>query len=193
MPQCSFSDEIRKWSWILRQVGSHAIVLVAVLWDWSTTRKAAWAETSRAYSRRNTALKKFYTSEENGPKPTKDLFLCLLVENAFLIEHYRVSSASDLFLRRNFFYWVKIKKNWLFWFVCLFVVQRDPLKNFRAFFIFFFFTVLQPRSPRCVNQQIYMIARASISSQQSAVSLSLIHIWRCRRDVLCRSRWSPYH
>ena len=23
--------------------------------------------------------------------------------------------------------------------------------------------------------------------------LSLIHIWRCRRDVLCRSRWSPYH
>ena len=28
----------------------------------------------------------------------------------------------------------------------------------------------------------------------SAVSsLSLIHIWRCRRSTLCRSRWSPYH
>ena len=27
----------------------------------------------------------------------------------------------------------------------------------------------------------------------SALPLSLIHIWRCRRDVLCRSRWSPYH
>ena len=26
-----------------------------------------------------------------------------------------------------------------------------------------------------------------------ALLLSLIHIWRCRRDVLCRSRWSPYH
>ena len=25
------------------------------------------------------------------------------------------------------------------------------------------------------------------------ILLSLIHIWRCRRDVLCRSRWSPYH
>ena len=25
------------------------------------------------------------------------------------------------------------------------------------------------------------------------VSLSLIHIWRCRRYSLCRSRWSPYH
>ena len=26
-----------------------------------------------------------------------------------------------------------------------------------------------------------------------ALHLSLIHIWRCRRSTLCRSRWSPYH
>ena len=26
-----------------------------------------------------------------------------------------------------------------------------------------------------------------------ASGLSLIHIWRCRRSTLCRSRWSPYH
>ena len=26
-----------------------------------------------------------------------------------------------------------------------------------------------------------------------ALLLSLIHIWRCRRDYRCRSRWSPYH
>ena len=26
-----------------------------------------------------------------------------------------------------------------------------------------------------------------------AIRLSLIHIWRCRRSTLCRSRWSPYH
>ena len=25
------------------------------------------------------------------------------------------------------------------------------------------------------------------------MALSLIHIWRCRRSTLCRSRWSPYH
>ena len=25
------------------------------------------------------------------------------------------------------------------------------------------------------------------------VYLSLIHIWRCRRLLTCRSRWSPYH
>ena len=27
----------------------------------------------------------------------------------------------------------------------------------------------------------------------SLLKLSLIHIWRCRRSTLCRSRWSPYH
>ena len=26
-----------------------------------------------------------------------------------------------------------------------------------------------------------------------ADTLSLIHIWRCRRSFACRSRWSPYH
>ena len=25
------------------------------------------------------------------------------------------------------------------------------------------------------------------------ITLSLIHIWRCRRIERCRSRWSPYH
>ena len=33
----------------------------------------------------------------------------------------------------------------------------------------------------------------SIPLQFASLYLSLIHIWRCRRDVLCRSRWSPYH
>ena len=27
----------------------------------------------------------------------------------------------------------------------------------------------------------------------ASMCLSLIHIWRCRRSTLCRSRWSPYH
>ena len=27
----------------------------------------------------------------------------------------------------------------------------------------------------------------------AVMKLSLIHIWRCRRSTLCRSRWSPYH
>ena len=32
-----------------------------------------------------------------------------------------------------------------------------------------------------------------IFSTLSLTHLSLIHIWRCRRSTLCRSRWSPYH
>ena len=31
------------------------------------------------------------------------------------------------------------------------------------------------------------------SIMRYTVYLSLIHIWRCRRSTLCRSRWSPYH
>ena len=33
----------------------------------------------------------------------------------------------------------------------------------------------------------------SRSIKTEALVLSLIHIWRCRRSTLCRSRWSPYH
>ena len=29
--------------------------------------------------------------------------------------------------------------------------------------------------------------------KQWVLELSLIHIWRCRRYAVCRSRWSPYH
>ena len=32
-----------------------------------------------------------------------------------------------------------------------------------------------------------------IASSGRKQGLSLIHIWRCRRYSLCRSRWSPYH
>ena len=32
-----------------------------------------------------------------------------------------------------------------------------------------------------------------IQTSETNWSLSLIHIWRCRRIERCRSRWSPYH
>ena len=37
------------------------------------------------------------------------------------------------------------------------------------------------------------IAPNRIEKSKRIVSLSLIHIWRCRRRLRCRSRWSPYH
>ena len=36
-------------------------------------------------------------------------------------------------------------------------------------------------------------ARVPEEDQVEVAKLSLIHIWRCRRSTLCRSRWSPYH
>ena len=33
----------------------------------------------------------------------------------------------------------------------------------------------------------------AVVSETTVVALSLIHIWRCRRLLTCRSRWSPYH
>ena len=38
---------------------------------------------------------------------------------------------------------------------------------------------------------VYILSRASFLYQSQ--NLSLIHIWRCRRRLRCRSRWSPYH
>ena len=32
-----------------------------------------------------------------------------------------------------------------------------------------------------------------VSNFNPVNNLSLIHIWRCRRLLTCRSRWSPYH
>ena len=42
-------------------------------------------------------------------------------------------------------------------------------------------------SPLNVVTKVYSGVRESLHE------LSLIHIWRCRRYSLCRSRWSPYH
>ena len=47
------------------------------------------------------------------------------------------------------------------------------------------------------NSYIWWRRKALNISKCSAIyqeyGLSLIHIWRCRRSTLCRSRWSPYH
>ena len=40
---------------------------------------------------------------------------------------------------------------------------------------------------------ILWVEKASVFFTKILSELSLIHIWRCRRTTLCRSRWSPYH
>ena len=44
-----------------------------------------------------------------------------------------------------------------------------------------------------VQQLLGFPCKGTVSYQVLVQSLSLIHIWRCRRSTLCRSRWSPYH
>ena len=44
----------------------------------------------------------------------------------------------------------------------------------------------------CVRGENPATPRAQFSFPVAG-GLSLIHIWRCRRSTLCRSRWSPYH
>ena len=40
----------------------------------------------------------------------------------------------------------------------------------------------------------YILMEDSLSFvKEQTQGLSLIHIWRCRRYAVCRSRWSPYH
>ena len=45
----------------------------------------------------------------------------------------------------------------------------------------------------------YILRRITFSCKhvpaiiRHVLPLSLIHIWRCRRYAVCRSRWSPYH
>ena len=39
----------------------------------------------------------------------------------------------------------------------------------------------------------YTVTWQNQNKEHSLLTLSLIHIWRCRRRLRCRSRWSPYH
>ena len=41
----------------------------------------------------------------------------------------------------------------------------------------------------CMNNLVFEIN----NFKWKVIMLSLIHIWRCRRRLRCRSRWSPYH
>ena len=62
------------------------------------------------------------------------------------------------------------------------------------------------RLPACTCQIILVLVFTYVSTTYVRTSaryqpatkiriciLSLIHIWRCRRSTLCRSRWSPSH
>ena len=52
----------------------------------------------------------------------------------------------------------------------------------------------RPRTKRDKIWCAYLVVNcAGLQTFWTPLVLSLIHIWRCRRSTLCRSRWSPYH
>ena len=54
-------------------------------------------------------------------------------------------------------------------------------------------TLIQIELLLCVHFLALIIDIYRQPWQMDLLWLSLIHIWRCRRLLTCRSRWSPYH
>ena len=50
-----------------------------------------------------------------------------------------------------------------------------------------------PQIPALPGRDSSLFKLAPFRHLHKSIDLSLIHIWRCRRSTLCRSRWSPYH
>ena len=48
-------------------------------------------------------------------------------------------------------------------------------------------------STRIASRGEELLRQVVLGPLKAPRSLSLIHIWRCRRYAVCRSRWSPYH
>eukprot|EP00826_Nyctotherus_ovalis_P002616 TRINITY_DN10527_c0_g1_i6.p1 TRINITY_DN10527_c0_g1~~TRINITY_DN10527_c0_g1_i6.p1 ORF type:complete len:106 (-),score=26.86 TRINITY_DN10527_c0_g1_i6:31-348(-) len=45
----------------------------------------------------------------------------------------------------------------------------------------------------CNDTSLFQIEKEIFKKLCKCICLSLIHICRCRRYAVCRSRWSPYH
>eukprot|EP00826_Nyctotherus_ovalis_P016932 TRINITY_DN1493_c0_g5_i1.p1 TRINITY_DN1493_c0_g5~~TRINITY_DN1493_c0_g5_i1.p1 ORF type:complete len:104 (-),score=5.29 TRINITY_DN1493_c0_g5_i1:54-320(-) len=66
---------------------------------------------------------------------------------------------------------------------CAGIVSYSPLKALISNLSF------SPESPFCMAETGFQ----QNFSHPHFLHLSLIHICRCRRYAVCRSRWSPYH
>eukprot|EP00826_Nyctotherus_ovalis_P012293 TRINITY_DN13232_c0_g1_i2.p1 TRINITY_DN13232_c0_g1~~TRINITY_DN13232_c0_g1_i2.p1 ORF type:complete len:176 (+),score=44.19 TRINITY_DN13232_c0_g1_i2:154-681(+) len=57
-------------------------------------------------------------------------------------------------------------------------------------------TLIKAAADECTPGTLFIIVEAIkdiIETAGKCLDLSLIHICRCRRYAVCRSRWSPYH
>ena len=69
------------------------------------------------------------------------------------------------------------------WFLWIFGDNIESIFGHKKYLLFYF---LWPNTLSILSPNIH-------KNHILKIILSLIHIWRCRRSTLCRSRWSPYH
>ena len=137
-------------------------------WSWITTRK----NNTRSVKNKCSATNE--TTYPQAPKLTtksKHPFPFSLTSSALM---HCLTNTHPLFLSPFF---------------CLDeLLDREPLS-------------LSPLLPWCIfltDTHFLLLSFASMNYLEdthflSLLFLSLIHIWRCRRLLRCRSRWSPYH
>ena len=116
------------------------------------------------------------------------------------------SHLGNNFSQFSFFDWVTINNNevtivnvLLIWIVRILLKKRYILVvKFHSFEINI--DILELQIPFVIQPTRHLeISSCIINSNRfleiftQLQRLSLIHIWRCRRSTLCRSRWSPYH
>ena len=79
--------------------------------------------------------------------------------------------------------------------LCLYNKYWRKLRENRAWFMSHLFLLNTLGIPTTSHHACLQWAWQGMGYPMSGLAhtLSLIHIWRCRRYSLCRSRWSPYH
>ena len=114
--------------------------------------------------------------------------------NIFYISSYRIwwtvirdiVRMTPLLLRL----WYKLRRHMVFcklYFFLLSETERDAGNYFLVILVWKIHYVL------FIIGLLISCLEKSTKLLISVLWLSLIHIWRCRRYSLCRSRWSPYH
>eukprot|EP00826_Nyctotherus_ovalis_P039343 TRINITY_DN3780_c0_g1_i6.p1 TRINITY_DN3780_c0_g1~~TRINITY_DN3780_c0_g1_i6.p1 ORF type:complete len:116 (-),score=13.50 TRINITY_DN3780_c0_g1_i6:22-345(-) len=98
--------------------------------------------------------------------------------------HCISSAASDVYKRQLFVLLVGIRIL-LFRFLLGLLCLRE-VTLFVSVYVFAAFFGL-------ATFVLFIIFFCSLAIYNSILLLSLIHICRCRRYAVCRSRWSPYH
>ena len=105
-----------------------------------------------------------------------------------------LSSCGPSFRCHGFLSHVFDKKNCFFFGKKFYLENLNDRKHFFSSNYPLHQSKLPQMSDRLVSAQIaiWPFDHFVITFKHTLV-LSLIHIWRCRRLLTCRSRWSPYH